>query len=98
MSLITGGTVATTSLDGLAWNPMSAIADVAGINNIIKLQNAAAPLAPGSFIKGGQLFFPSRQGFINLVPGDYIFVDSNGWPIVVSAQSIASGSTDWAHS
>jgi hypothetical protein len=100
MATGTLGTNATSSLTSLNWNNMSAVADVAAIAALIKGQPGSGTyqtISPGAFAKSGRLHFPGRQGFILLKPGDYIGVDSFGWPIVVSAQSIASGSTSWTH-
>ena len=49
----------------------------------------------GQFSAGGQLFIPGDRGVITLLPGDYVGVDSTGWPIVVSANAIANG--PWTH-
>lgn len=98
MALGTLGTAATTSLVSLVWNPMSLVADVAAIAANIKSQgNPTHPIAPGAFSKSGRLSFPGRRGFILLSPGDYVAYDNFGWPIVVSNQSITSGSS-WSHS
>jgi hypothetical protein len=97
MATGTLGTNLTTSLTALNWNNMSAVADVAAIGALIKGQDSAANISPGAFAKSGRLHFPGRKGFLLLLPGDYIGVDANGWPIVVSSQSIASGSTSWTH-
>jgi len=96
MALITLGTNATTTLNALVWNPASAAADVAQINNNIKMQNAVGKLIPGAFAKNGRLQLPGRRGFILLLPGDYVAYDGAGWPIVVSAYSIANGG-GWTH-
>ena len=60
--------------------------------------NPAHYIEPGGFDKSGTLYLPGGRGIIRLKPGDYIGVDHNGWPIVVSNQSIADGSSSWAHS
>lgn len=99
MATRTLGTVATTSLIAIDWNPQTAQADLATIAANIKSQsNPARPIVPGGFSNGGRLFFPDRQGFLLLKPGDYVAYDSNYWPIVVSKESIAAGGTSWAHS
>jgi hypothetical protein len=99
MALITGGTTGTTVLLGMKWNASGLAADIAQINNNIKYQaNPAHPLVPGAFANNGLIDFPDRAGFMNLLPGDYVFYDSFGWPIVVSRESIAAGGTSWAHS
>ena len=99
MATITLGTTAQTSLVALKYLPgynsgMSA-ADQASIQNRIKddLGNAHS-LWPGAF-QGGQLFVPNR-GILQVLPGDYVGVDSQGWPILVSKNSIANAA--WIHS
>lgn len=98
MATGTLGTAATTSLVSInGWNPMTAVADIAAIAANIKGQaNPTHPISPGAFSASGRLHFPGRQGFLLLQPGDYIAYDNFGWPIVVSAQSIAGGSS-WSH-
>jgi|GEM_PF-4333673 len=97
MALKTMGTAATTSLAAMSWNPMSSIADISAIEANIKNQsNPAHPIVPGNF-EGGKLYLPNNRGIVLLQPGDWIAYDNFGWPIVVSTQSIASGSS-WVHS
>jgi len=97
MATITLGTNATTTLTAIAWNPAVAAADIAAINNNIKMQNAVGRLVPGAFAKNGRLQLPGRRGFILVQPGDYVAFDGAGWPIVVSEFSIANGG-GWTHS
>ena len=97
MATGTLGTNATSSLTSINWNPMTPIADIATIAEAIQAQNAFGRHAPQLFAGNGRLQFPGRRGFLLMLPGDYIGVDANGWPIVVSSQSIASGSTSWPH-
>jgi hypothetical protein len=96
MATGTLGTSLTTTLTSLNWNNMSAVADVAAIGALIKGQDTAGNISPGAFAKSGRLHFPSRKGFLLLQPGDYVGVDANGWPIVVSAFSIAAANS-WTH-
>ena len=73
---------------------------IAAIAALIKGQPNAGTfqtISPGAFANNGRVHFPGHRGFLLLNPGDYIGVDSFGWPIVVSSQSIASGSTSWTH-
>ena len=100
MATGTLGTDATTTLVSInGWNPQTAIADIAAIAVAIKNQsNPAHPIVPGAFTPSGQLFLPNGRGIIQLKPGDYIGYDAFGWPIVVSAESIADGSSSWTHS
>jgi hypothetical protein len=93
------GTNATNSLVAVKYLPgynsgMSA-ADQATIQNDIldDLINSHPQLA-GAF-QSGQLFIPNR-GILQVLPGDWVGVDSTGWPILVSANAIASG--PWTHS
>ena len=67
---------------------------------------ATAPSAksiwPGALTTDGKLFIPNR-GVLQVLPGDYIGVDANGGPILVSANAIAGGSspsasTSWTKS
>lgn len=69
-------------------------ADQAAIQNAIldDIGNAHSRV-PGAF-QGGQLFVPNR-GILKVLPGDFVGVDSQGWPILVSANSIAAG--PWTH-
>lgn len=107
MALLTLGTNGTTTLSALQYKPgvggnggMSA-ADFAALNALILPQGSAPTLGyKYEFRLGseGELFLPGKKGVIRLAAGDYIGVDANGWPIVVSSQSIASGSTSWTHS
>jgi len=99
MSTLTLGTNATTSLTALAYlagiSSMVPV-DQAAIANAIKNDvNPAHPIWPGAFSANGLLFVPNR-GVLQMLPGDYVGVDDQGWPILVSANSIANGA--WTHS
>lgn len=99
MATVTLGTNATTSLTALQFLPglnsgMSA-ADIATINQLIKPANQIAMPRGGRFDSSGILHLPGGEGYIQCKPGDYIAVDSRGWPIVVRADSAANG--PWTH-
>ena len=100
MATQTLGTTAQTSLTAKKFLPgygsgLSA-ADIAAINNIIKNDlNPLANIIGGSFSAGGQLFVPNR-GVLQVLAGDWVGVDSQGWPILVSKNSIANAA--WTHS
>ena len=102
MATKTLGTNATNSLTALpfafGYNSGMSAADIATVNIAIKSQNAFAEIAGSHFTAEGVLYLPGRKGFIKLAPGDYVGVDSAGWPIVVSAYSIGLGGTSWTHS
>jgi hypothetical protein len=96
MALLTFGTNATTSLSSLLYtrNPPS-VADVATFNaNVKNDQINGLPIVPGAF-RLGLLTIPNR-GVLTILPGDYVAYDNQGWPILVSANSIANG--PWTHS
>jgi hypothetical protein len=95
-TLGTTGTTVLTSING--WTAQTAIADVAAIQEAIVRQGTfRTSIVPGGFSPSGRLFLPGGRGIIQMKPGDYIGVDSNGWPIVVTSESIAAGGTSWAH-
>lgn len=48
-----------------------------------------------AFIRSGLLIVPER-GVLRLYPGDYVGVDSTGWPILVSARAAATAAA-WTH-
>ena len=97
MALGTMGSTLTTSLQSINGFTYSVSAQDAGsLANLIKDdQNPTHPIVPGAFEQNGLLFIP-RRGVLKVLPGDYIGVDANGWPILVSANSIAAGG--WTHS
>lgn len=99
MALLTLGSNANNSLSAILFKHGiggMAPADEAALRNSIKddLGNAHA-LIPGAFSSNGQLFVPNR-GWLKVFPGDYVAVDSRGWPILLSKDTIASG--PWTHS
>lgn len=101
MATKTLGTSATNSLNpALQFLPgygsgMSA-ADIASMTNHIKDDlNVSHPLMPQAFSANGLLYVPNR-GILKMLPGDWVGVDSQGWPILVSKNSIANAA--WTHS
>jgi hypothetical protein len=91
------GTSATTTLTAIGPFTMAySEADVGTISNdILDDLNVAHPIIYGSFSIQGQLFIPNR-GVLRVLPGDWVGVDPNGWPILVSKNSIAG--SGWTHS
>jgi hypothetical protein len=94
------GTLGTSTTSGLVsingWTASTAVADVANVAVRIKDDlNVAHPTWPGAFMKDGLLYYPNR-GVLKVLPGDYVGVDANGWPVLVSKYSIATGG--WTHS
>ena len=97
MATKTRGTSATTTLAAIGpFNMAYAPADIAAIANAIMDDlNVAHPVISGSFSKNGLLYIPTR-GVLTVLPNDWVAVDPNGWPILVSANSIAG--SGWSHS
>lgn len=96
MATVTLGTTANNSLTAMIASRAMPAADVAAICAAIKDDlNAAHVIQPGAWSQHNQLFIPNR-GVLQVLPGDYIGIDSQGWPILVSANSIANAA--WTHS
>lgn len=97
MAILTLGTNANSSLRALlfARGGMS-VPDTATFNASVKNDQVNGnPIWPGAF-RMGQLQIPNR-GVLNILPGDYVVYDpTTGWPILLSALTIASG--PWTHS
>jgi hypothetical protein len=95
MATVTLGTNATTSLVALINSGSMNVADLATIANSIKndLVNGN-PIWPGAYSQTDLLYIPNR-GVLQVLSGDYVGVDNRGWPILVSANSIATGA--WTH-
>ena len=95
MATSTLGTTLTTSLTSLVNNPVMNVTDLATIVNGIKDDLIIThPVWPGAYSYMDLLYVPNR-GVLKVLPGDYVGVDANGWPILVSAFSIATGG--WTH-
>lgn len=95
MATITMGTTGTNSLDPAlkflpGYGSGMAAADIATMALAIKndLINGL-PIYPNAFSSNGLLYIPNR-GVLQMRPGDYVGVDSAGWPILVSAYSFAN--------
>lgn len=100
MALKTLGTTTTSNMSAFVQGTNLLPADVATIRIGIKndLVNTH-PTWPGAFefnIGGDGLLYIPNRGVLNVLPGDYIGLDANGWPILVSKYSIATGG--WTHS
>lgn len=96
MATRTLGTNATTTLTAINFGQGVTDADFATMILGIKDDlNVAHPISPGAFSRTGLLYIPNR-GVLQALPGDYVAFDSRGWPILVSADTIANG--PWTHS
>ena len=95
MATGTLGTNANNSLTSLINSGNMNTADLATICNSIKNDQVnGRPIWPGAYAQKGLLFIPNR-GVLQVLPGDYVGVDSQGWPVLVSKNSIAAG--PWTH-
>jgi hypothetical protein len=90
------GTNAQTTLVSLINSGQMATADIATIANSIKddLTNGN-PIWPGAYSQMSLLYIPNR-GVLKVLPGDFVGVDTKGWPILVSALS-AGTAASWVH-
>jgi hypothetical protein len=69
-------------------------ADLATVNLAIKDDlNVSHPRMPNYFVREGMLFIPNRDASVQILPGDVICVTSRGFPILISADEIANGTT-----
>ncbi len=95
MATGTLGTTANNSLTSLIFGGAMNTTDLATIAQGIKndLVNGN-PIWPGAYAQNGLLYVPSR-GVLRVLPGDYVGIDSQGWPVLVSANSIANAA--WTH-
>lgn len=100
MAVRTLGTTAQTTLSAIRIGADVLDADWATIMNGIKddkIGIAGSHLRLNqALVKSGQLVIPNR-GIVQVFPGDYVAIDSDGWPILISASSIGYGSTNWVH-
>ena len=113
MALLTLGSNGTTTLSALRFTAGMNAADLAALTarilddqskdsgQLASTAPAAKPIWPGAFTSAGQLYIPNR-GVLQVLPGDYVGVDANGWPILISANAIAGGAapsatTSWTH-
>ena len=104
MALLTLGTSANNILNAIQFASSGAgilPADFASIVNGIKNDKidaaGAHPRVPEALSYSGILTIPNR-GYLQVLPGDFVAFDSDGWPILISGSSIGYGSTDWVHS
>lgn len=97
MAVKTLGTNANNSItNAVNFQKSLADADVATIAQAVKDDvNVTHPIWPGAFARNGLLYVPNR-GVLRIFIGDWVGVDSRGWPILLSADTIANG--NWTHS
>lgn len=82
---------------GTARSSAALDADIATVQQAIKddLTNTNPINTPqGGWSRAGMLYVPNR-GWLKVLPGDWVAVDTQGWPILISANSIANSL--WTH-
>ncbi len=85
------GTTNDHSLTALAMSGAMVPADMASVAQGVKNDQVnGLPIWPGAWSQNGLLHVPNR-GVLKVLPGDYVAIDNEGWPILVSAYSIANG-------
>ena len=95
MATSTLGSNANNSLPvAMAFSPTNPVADFATIEQAILDDTNRLQVWRGAWSKNGVLYVPNR-GFLTVRPGDWVAVDNRGWPILLSADTIASGA--WTH-
>jgi hypothetical protein len=99
MATSTLGTNATTSIPtAMSFVTTNPIADFGSVANAVLddvNRVSVSRIWPGAWDTTGVLYVPNR-GFLRCLPGDWVGVDSRGWPILLSADTIANGL--WSHS
>jgi hypothetical protein len=99
MTLKTAGTATTSTLAALVQGSNFSAVDAALLRANIKYDGVnGSVVLPGAYeFQGGNgLLYVPRRGVLQVFPGDYVCYDAQGWPILVSANSIAG--TGWSHS
>ena len=113
MATGTVGTNANNTLTALTFLHGMTVADLATMQQLILDDQSPAtgalalaapsakPIWPGAFTTWGRLYIPNR-GVLQVLPGDVVAIDANGWPILLSANAIAGGAapsavTSWTH-
>ena len=96
MALKTLGTAAQTTLTAMPFGTDPAIADIATLSNLIVSDTVNKPTrGHGYWSNTGLLILPGNRGIIQAKVGDWIGVDANGWPILITKNAAASAS--WIH-
>ena len=97
MATGTLGTTANNSLTSLIFSGAMNTTDLATIAQGIKndLVNGN-PIWPGAYAQNGLLDVPNR-GVLRVLPDDYVGLDAQGWPILLSPNTIAQASAPWVH-
>lgn len=96
MATKTLGTALTTTLTAMQFSPVMTQADFATVQQGIKFDGVeGSKVYPAAFTRSGLLYIP-RRGVLRVFDGDYVGIDAQGWPVLVSANSIAGAG--WSHS
>lgn len=97
MALKTMGSQAQNTFSAIQMTGSMTVADVATLAlSILNDQINGTPIYPGAFSQKGLLYVPNR-GVLKVLPGDYVAVDTVGWPVLISSLS-AGTAASWVHS
>jgi len=99
MATKTLGTAATTTLHAVSWSPDANLllpADMATINALVKNDQTSQLVVQPSFGYNGLLYVPNR-GVLQILPGDWIGVDTATGFVVLVSKAAAAGA-GWVHS
>ncbi len=99
MATVTLGTAAQTTLTALkflhGYNSGMSAADIAAISQTIKDDTSFNGVAAQQAFSANGLLYIPRRGVLTMRAGDYVGVDSTGWPVLLSSKAAASAS--WVH-
>lgn len=99
--MATLGTTTTTKLTAWTFSQSPNVltpANMAVLKLGIKDDLNPLSVSPNSFIDFNGLLMIPRRGQLRVFPGDVIAFDTqSGWPVLVSAEAIAVGSSSWAY-
>lgn len=92
MALITLGTVTTSALSGVLWQPAGvSAADLATVRTSILQDNDGIPNQPQpGALENGRVVVPGGRGTLTLLPGDFIAFDGNGFPHLIPGTYVPS--------
>jgi hypothetical protein len=91
VALKTLGTAGASNLTGIAYEDLSLLDQWFVNMNIRDDLNPARPRQL-SALQRGILWAPNR-GYLRVLPGDYVCFDDRGWPILLSSDTLANGSS-----
>jgi hypothetical protein len=92
VGIVPGTNVVSVGASSVVLNK-AATASASGVN-LLFVPGAMYDL--NKFTFDGQLFVP-RRGVLKVLPGDVVAIDNTGWPILLSASTIALTGSLWSY-